>query len=97
MGLNNAKTLPLLPLPPTAIPAAAPTFAAIPATAPASTTVPATAVGSLKGRPICELGPGKLAHSDANKLVNVEVAMHELSLAATIQVRIPGLLQRKKK
>jgi len=38
----------------------------------------------------------KLAHSDANKLVNVKVAMCKLSLAATIQVRIPGLLQRKK-
>ena len=58
MGLNNAKTLLLLPLPPTTIPAAAPTFAAIPAAAPASTAVPATAVGSLKGRPICKLGPG---------------------------------------
>jgi len=68
MGLNNAKTLPLLPLPATAIPAAAPTSAAVPAATPtsatvpaatpASTAVPATAVGSLKGRPICELGPG---------------------------------------
>jgi len=38
----------------------------------------------------------KLAHSDANELVNVKVAICKLSLAAMIQVRIPGLLQRKK-
>jgi len=97
MGPNNTKTLPLLPPPPTAIPAAAPTFATIPAAAPASAAVPATAVGSLNGRPICELGPGELTHSDTNELVNVKVAMRKLSLAATTQVRIPGLLQRKKK
>ena len=41
MGPNNAKTLPLLPLPATAIPAAAPTSAAIPAATPTSATVPA--------------------------------------------------------